>query len=266
MGGSRFFDSTWLEWLHQHSMFHGDWSTVALALIAALCIGLSKSGLAGTATLTVVLMAKAFEAKASVGLVLPLLIAADIMGYFINRKAGSWKPVIAMAPPAIAGVVLGWWLLDRIDNITARPLIGWLIIALLAFKLLLDARKDQFLKLTESAAFSSSMGFLAGVVTMLANAAGPVMTVYLLAQRLEKPVWLGTFSRFFLFINLFKVPFSANLAIINPASLMTNLLLLPAVILGVLSGWLILKRIPQQSFEWLLFVLTLVAAAWLIVG
>jgi uncharacterized protein len=92
------------------------------------------------------------------------------------------------------------------------------------------------------------------------------MTVYLLAQRLEKAVWLGTFSRFFLFINLFKVPFSANLSIIHPASLVTNLLLLPAVVGGIILGWAILKRTRQESFEQLLFGLTLVAAAWLIVG
>jgi len=93
-----------------------------------------------------------------------------------------------------------------------------------------------------------------------------VMTVYLLSQRLEKKEWLGVFSRFFLFINLFKVPFSQNLGIINTHSLMTNLILLPAVIAGILIGWQVLKRIPQKPFEWLLFGLTLVAAVWLVVG
>ncbi|MBL9114962.1 MAG: sulfite exporter TauE/SafE family protein [Verrucomicrobiaceae bacterium] len=260
------FDSTWLQWLHQHSLLPQDGLLVALAFAAALCIGLSKAGLAGTATLTVVLMAKAFGAKPSVGLVLPLLIVADIMGYFINRKGGSWKPVWRMAAPAMLGVAIGWWLLDRIDAEVARPVIGWLIIGLLGFKLLLDWKKDTFLALTEHKAFAWFMGWLAGVVTMLANAAGPVMTVYLLSQRLEKKEWLGVFSRYFLFINLFKVPFSRNLGIINSPSLITNLILLPAVILGIILGWWILKRIPQKPFEWLLFVLTAIAALWICLG
>ena len=259
-------DSTWLQWLADHSMFKGDSFTLVLAVIGALCIGLSKAGLAGTATLTVVLMAKAFGAKESVGLVLPLLIAADVMGFIINRKGGSWNPVWMMAVPAILGVLVGWPLLDVIDKAVARPVIGWLIIGLLAFKLLLDAHKDTFVVLTEHKAFAWGMGFMAGVVTMLANAAGPVMTVYLLSQRLEKKDWLGVFSRFFLFINLFKVPFSTNLGIINGPSLVTNLILLPVVIIGILLGWQILKRIPQKPFEWTLFGLTLVAAVWLVVG
>ena len=258
-------DSTWVLWLHERSLFPDDGFLILLAFLAAICIGLSKAGLAGTATLTVVLMAKAFGAKPSVGLVLPLLIVADVMGYLINRKGGSWKEVWRMAPPAMAGVVMGWWLLDRVDAQAARPLIGWLIIGLLGFKLLLDWKKEVFLALTAHRGFAWFMGWLAGVVTMLANAAGPVMTVYLLSQRLEKKDWLGVFSRFFLFINLFKVPFSSNLGIINAPSLITNLMLLPAVVLGILFGWWILRRIPQKPFEWLLFVLTAIAALWLCV-
>jgi len=254
------------DWLQNHTLFTEDPRVLILASLAALCIGLSKSGLSGTATLNVVLMAQAFGAKASVGLVLPLLIVADFMGYFLNRHGGSWRRVLPMAPPAIAGVIAGYFLLGEIDNATARTVIGWLIIGLLGFKLVLDASKGALAVLTGHRVFAWIMGLCAGVTTMLANAAGPVMTVYLLSQRLEKKDHLGTFSRFFLFINLFKVPFSANLGIINPHSLMTNLVLLPAVVMGILLGWQILKRIPQKPFEWTLFVMTLIAAAWLIHG
>jgi uncharacterized protein len=254
------------DWLIQHTLFTGEPRVLVLAAIAALCIGLSKSGLSGTATLNVVLMAQAFGAKASVGLVLPLLIAADLMGYYLNRHGGSWRQVLPMAPPAIAGVIAGWLLLDTIDNQAARTVIGWLIIALLGFHLLLERRRQDLLALTEHRGFAQTLGFGAGVTTMLANAAGPVMTVYLLSRRLEKKDHLGVFSRFFLFINLFKVPFSANLGIIHPQSLATNLVLLPVVVLGILLGWQILKRIPQKAFERTLFLLTLVAALWLVLG
>ncbi len=245
-------------------MFPGDLATLLLAVAGALCIGLSKSGLAGTATLTVLLMAEAFGAKPSVGLVLPLLIAADLMGYYINRGGGSWRAVWRIAWPAMLGVVAGWWLLDRIDNHSARLIIGWLIVALLLFKLALDAWKETFVAMTQHPGFAWSMGFLAGLVTMLANAAGPVMTVYLLSQRLEKKELLGVFSRYFLFVNLFKVPFSANVGLINSRSLITNLILLPAVVAGILLGWQIIKRIPQKPFEWTLYVLTFAAAVWMV--
>ncbi len=255
-----------MDWLQQHTLFTEDGHTFLLATLASLCIGLSKAGLSGTSTLNVVLMAQAFGAKPSVGLVLPLLIVADIMGYFINRQGGSWRRILPMVPPAMTGVVLGWLLLGHIDNSSARVVIGWLIIGLLGFHLILQSRRQDFIALTEHQAFAWAMGLCAGLVTMLANAAGPVMTVYLLSQHLEKKDHLGVFSRFFLFINLFKVPFSADLGIIHAQSLATNLVMLPFVVVGVILGWQILKRIPQKPFEWTLFVLTLFAAAWLIAG
>ncbi|MEY3492151.1 MAG: hypothetical protein RL309_1279 [Verrucomicrobiota bacterium] len=253
-----------LDWLHANTLLPANGWILLLALFGALCIGLSKSGLAGTATLNVVLMAQIFGAKPSVGLVLPLLIVADLLGYLINRKGGSWRQIVPMMPPAIAGVIVGWLLLDRIDNAVARVVIGWIILGLLAFNFVLRKRREQFLALTEHRGFAQGMGFLAGTVTMIANAAGPVMTVFLLSQRLEKREHLGVFCRFFLFINLFKLPFSNSVGLISGPSLLTNLVLLPGVFLGIYLGWQILKRIPQDAFENTLAILTAFAAIWLI--
>ncbi|MEY4034665.1 MAG: hypothetical protein RL492_1859 [Verrucomicrobiota bacterium] len=254
-----------LDWLHAHTLLPANGWILLLALCGAMCIGLSKSGLAGTATLNVVLMAQIFGAKPSVGLVLPMLIVADLLGYLMNRQGGSWRQILPMMPPAIAGVVVGWLLLDRIDNAVARVVIGWIILGLLAFNLVLRRRRAQFLALTEHRGFAVGMGFLAGAVTMIANAAGPVMTVFLLSQRLEKREHLGVFCRFFLFINLLKLPFSNSVGIITGPSLLTNLVLLPGVFLGLFLGWQILKRIPQDAFENTLALLTAFAAIWLVI-
>ncbi len=255
-----------MTWLTEHTLLPADTWMLVLALLGSMCIGMSKAGLSGTSTLNVVLMAKIFGAKESVGVILPMLIAADFMGYFLNRKGGTWRRILPILPPAIVGVIVGWVLLGKFDNAMARSVIGWIIIALLVFNWLLNKRRQDFIALTEHQGFTWTMGFLAGVVTMLANAAGPVMTVYLLAQHLEKKEHLGVFSRYFLFVNLFKVPFSADLGIINPKSLMTNLTLMPGVILGVFLGWWILKKLPQKLFENVLFWLTAFAAVWLIRG
>ncbi len=247
------------DWLTQHTLIL-DSRALALALLAALCIGMSKAGLAGAATLNVVLMAEAFGAMPSVGLVLPLLIFADLLGYAINHRGGSWRQIVPLIPPAALGVVAGWLLLHRIDGAVARPVIGWVIILLLAFKLLLDLKREAFANLHRHRIFTWGMGVAAGTTTMLANAAGPVMTVYLLAHRFEKREYLGIFSRFFLFINLLKIPFSTNLGIINQASLKTNLVLLPGVVAGIFLGWVLLRRMSQPVFEKVMFALTLAAA------
>jgi uncharacterized membrane protein YfcA len=255
-----------LDWLTQNTLLPGDLAILGLALLGSICIGLSKAGLAGTATFNVVLMAKIFGAKPSIGIVLPLLITADIMGFLINRKGGSWRLVLPMVPAAILGVILGWQLLDHIDNHSARWLIGLTILGLLAFNQWLQWREEIFRTLTQNRYFTWGMGFLGGSTTMLANAAGPIMTVYFLAQRWDKKTYLGVFSRFFLFINLFKLPFSRQLGLVNTRSLNTNLVLLPGVVLGIFLGWWILQKIPQKYFEKVLTVLTALAAVWLILS
>ena len=235
-----------------------------LALIGALFIGMAKAGLSGCGLVSVLLFAEAFGAKASTGVVLPLLIVADFMGFWLLHGGGKWRQIIPLVPPAILGVVIGSWLLGRLDNHVAKHVIGWLIIGLLALKLVLDWKREQLKELQRHPFFVAFLGVAAGVATMLANAAGPVMSVYLLAQRLEKKDFLGVFTRFFLFINLFKVPFSANIGLITPTSLVTNAILLPALVAGIWVGWRVVRVMSQKVFEWVVFVFALLAALKLV--
>ena len=103
-------------------------------------------------------------------------------------------------------------------------------------------------------------GLLAGFTTMIANAAGPLMILYLLAMRLPKLQFLGTTAWFFLVVNAFKVPFSYNLGLISSASLLLSLRLVPVTVLGALGGRWLIRHINQQVFETLALVMTLVAA------
>jgi uncharacterized membrane protein YfcA len=243
-----------------HTLFTDNTTALWLALVGALCIGMAKAGLAGCGMVSVLLFAEAFGAKESTGVVLPLLIAADVMGYFLLRRGGEWKQIIPLVPPAIIGVIIGWWLLDKLDRHVAGHVIGWIILALLALKLVLDWKRNELKSLHRHPVFTWVIGVVAGIVTMLANAAGPVMAVYLLAQRFEKANYLGVFTRFFLFMNIFKVPFSVQIGLINRTSLLTNLALLPAVVIGIFIGWRLVKVMSQRVFEWVVFAFALVAA------
>jgi uncharacterized membrane protein YfcA len=252
-------------WIAQHTLIHTE-QVLLLAAAGALLIGMAKAGLSGCGLVSVLLFADAFGAKTSTGVVLPLLIAADFMGYYLLRGGGKWRQIIPLVPAAIAGVVVGWWLLDKLDNHLARIVIGWIILALVVLKLVIDWKREQLKELHKHPVFTNTMGVLAGAVTMLANAAGPVMTVYLLAKRVEKSEYLGIFTRFFLFMDLVKVPFSANIGLITPASLATNVVLLPAVVVGAMIGWRVVKVMPQRVFEWVVFTFAVVAALRLMMG
>ena len=237
----------------------GDWMLLALG---ALGVGVSKAGLAGFGVVHVLLFALVFGAKASTGVLLPLLIVGDMCAVGLVGRDVVWPSVRRLLPPALAGIVLGWLLLDRLDEHVCRPLIGGVILSLAAGQLLRTWRPGALAGVPQSRSFAWTMGILTGVTTMLANAAGPVVALYLLAMSCDFGSATGAW--FFLLVNLAKVPFSTNLGLIAPGTLAINAVLAPGVLLGLLLGRAFLRRLPQRAFETLVLCLAACAAARLI--
>jgi uncharacterized membrane protein YfcA len=152
-------------------------------------------------------------------------------------------------PWTVAGVVAGYLALGRMGDREARVSIGVIIVGMVALQLWRRSRAKPGELPELGAWFAPSLGVLAGFTTLVANAAGPLMAIYLLAMRLPKLEFVGTSAVFFLLLNLFKVPFMVNLELITLDSLSFNLLLAPAVLLGAWLGRLLLPRINQRVFE-----------------
>ena len=223
------------------------WQWVLL-YVAALISGFSKTGIPGISMLSVSIFAVILPARQATGVVLPMLIFADLFAYGVYRKNLEWRRVGRLLPWAIGGLVLGWLALGHINNEQTAHLVG----AIIALMLVLHVHRRWKNPEAEAPAppwFGPFMGVFAGITTMVANAAGPVMTLYLLAMRLPKLEFLGTGAAFFLLINWIKVPFIAQLGLINQASLTLNLYLLPAVAVGAMVGRPIVTRVNQKVFE-----------------
>jgi len=235
-----------------------------IALIASTCIGLSKAGFSGISMVSVVIFADIYGAKASVGLALPLLIAADLMAYPAFLKYGSWKPVWKLLPATLIGLLVGWWLLGEINDLVARRVIGGCVLFMVAIQVIRKWKPRVFNAMADSRSFGSSAGIMGGFSTMLANAAGPVIQLYFLTRRIPKMELIGIGARFFLLVNLIKVPLNAHLALISQESLLENVKLLPGVVAGILIGRWLIGRVPQAAFEWMIVGFSFVAAARLL--
>lgn len=234
-------------------------TTLALAAVGAFCLGISKTGFPGLAIVNVLIIAELFGAKNSVGIVLPLLIVCDILVYPIFRKYASWKQVWPLLPPTMLAITAAWFLLDVIDDVTAKHTIGVIVLVMLALQLLREYRKSFLEHLRDSKFFFFGSTILIGVSTMLANAAGPVYSIYALVHKMKKEDFLGIGARFFLLLNLFKVPFLGAISLINPESLKLDLLLIPGMFAGILLGRKLIHLVPQRLFEWLLYGFSLLA-------
>ncbi len=235
-----------------------------LAVIAALSIGLSKAGFGGISMIFILLMAQIMPARESTGTILPMLILADIFAVYTFRRHANVRLVLRMLPPALAGIICGWLLIPIIPAESFGRVIGWLTLALLVLMLAQKLRPQWVSVAAESRGIAWPFGWLAGSTTMIANAAGPVMTIYLLACRLPKLEFVGTAAWFFFVVNIAKVPFSVSLGLINPKSLMLNLWLAPAVVGGLFFGRWLLGKINQSMFEWLMIIFSLLGALRLV--
>lgn len=235
-----------------------------LAVVAAGCLGIAKAGLPGASMIHVVVFAFLFGARSSTGIVLPMLLAGDVCAVIAYHQHARWKYVWRMLPPACLGVIAGALLMRIISNDAFKPVIGWIILCLTTLQVVRMQRPQWFDRIPHTRWFAWTIGLLAGVTTMLANAAGPVITVYCLALSLPKLEIVGTTAWFFFIINAFKVPFSLGLGLIHRQTLLLNAVLVPVVVVGVLCGRWLVYRLPQRVFDLLLLAFAAIAALRLI--
>ena len=233
------------------------WIVVSLC---AVLVGISKTGIPGVGVLIVPLMALVLPARQSTGLLLGILILADVFAITYHRRNAKWGHVLRLLPAAFAGIVAGYFGLSIVDDRQLKPIIGGIVLVMLGINYWRTRVKGEDAPIPTQWWFAIALGFTAGFTTMMANAAGPVMIIYLLAMRLPKIEFVGTAAWFFFMVNWIKVPFSANLNLMTVDSVKLNLMMLPCIIVGAVVGIFFLKRIPQKVFNTVVQILAVAAA------
>lgn len=237
------------------------------ALLGAFMVGVSKSGITGLSILSIALFNHVFaSSKQASGIVLPLLIFGDIVAVLSYRRHTQWRYLWKLFPFTAIGVVLGYFTLGWVSERHARLMIGVIIVALaaLSYWRRYRAAPSEAQTARHSWVFAAAVGVLAGFITLVANAAGPLMAIYLVSMCLPKLEYVGTAAVFFMCLNLFKVPFMVNLGLITAHSFEFNLLLAPAVVLGAFAGRRLLVRINQALFENMVLCLSAIAGVLLL--
>ena len=237
----------------------------AILAVAALCIGLSKTGVQGLMLLVVPYMAMAFGAKASTGVILPMLCMADIVAVAYYKRIADWRVVAKLLPTAVLGFFLAIFVDRLIPTEGFRQLMGWTLALALAVMLWseLYGKENRWLKKWW---YSALFGLLGGFTTMIGNAAGPVMSVYLLSMRKEKMEYIGINAWFFLVVNLLKVPLQIFVwENISWSSFSLNLLMLPIIGVGAWLGIRVVKLLPERAFRRFILFVTILSVAMMLI-
>lgn len=238
----------------------------AVAGFCAFIIGMSKTGVQGITTLSIPLLALLFGGKPSTGIILPLLCMADVMAVIYYRRNAEWKYIFKLLPAAIAGFFVALAADRFVPEAQFKRLMAVCILAGIAVMLLRTRSKNGENALIRKWWYGPSFGLLGGFTTMIGNAAGPVMSVYLLSVRLPKYAFVGTSAWFFLIVNFLKIPLQVFVwDNISAASLLLDVMLLPLLALGAVAGVALVKRMPEHGYRKMIVVLTVLSTAMLLI-
>jgi uncharacterized protein len=242
-----------------------------LLYISGLIVGFAKTGVAGIGILAVPIFAEIFPAEKSAGILLPVLCVADVFAVTYYRRHADWKKIIPLIPWVAAGLLSATWVyfsgrqedsvLSPLIKNYMKPIIGTIVLIVLV----LSMWRKNHQEIPEGKLVAVGTGFSAGFTSMLANAAGPIMNIYLLVMKLPKQAFIGTAAWFFLLINYVKLPLMVIGAdSISTESLKMNAMLVPAVLVGGILGIKAVKKIPEEKFKIAVQLLTLAACLRLI--
>lgn len=238
-----------------------DFATVLLLFGGAMMIGLSKTGIPGLGILFVAIFANIFPSLLSTGIVLPLLIAADLVAVYTYRGKTVWSHLGPLMLPAVIGIVIGFYWMKYLSNERASFWIGILILSMILLHIV-RKRFPQWRPHQRGMAWF--FGLTGGIVTMVANAAGPLISLYLFEMKLKKEEFMGTGAWYYLLVNTFKVPFGVSLGIIHLETLKLNLILIPFILLGAFLGRSINRKLSDHWFEWTALLLAFFASMRLV--
>ncbi len=236
-----------------------NWMLVSLA---AVFIGMSKAGLKGVDMLNVTIMAIVFGGKASTGVVLPLLCAGDVLAVLYYYRHARWPIFRKLVPWMMLGIIAGVFTGKGLDETMFRKIMAIIIMSTVIIMVAMELRRHM--TVPTNPLFTALMGLVSGFTTMLGNLAGAFSNIYFLALQLNKNDFIGTAAWVFLFMNFFKLPFQFfywhNM---DMASLTTDLILVPAVIVGFWAGVKIVAKIRDDNYRKLVIALTMVGALFI---
>ena len=230
-----------------------------LAACAALILGISKAGIKGIAIIIVTMMALAFGARESTGLLVPLLVVGDIFAVIYYNRHTRWTYIVRFLPWMLAGLLFGVLIGNELPEQAFKMAMVVIILGSVLIMYWWDMRKSK--AVPTHWAFGGFIGVLAGITTMIGNLAGAFSNIYFLAMRLPKNEFIGTAAWLFLIINVVKLPFHFYVwETISMESLLINLKLAPAVLVGLFIGVRLVKLLREGFYRKMILMLTALGA------
>jgi len=226
---------------------------------AIIILGISKGGVKGISPILITMLVFVYGGRDSTGVLMPLLIVADLMAITYYRKDVQWKYLIKLMPAMLVGVLIGTLVGKELSEVLFKQCM--VAIILISVVILLYWERNPPEKIPDNWFFSSALGLAAGVTTMIGNLAGPFANIYFLSMRLPKNAFIGTTAWLFFMINLVKLPLHIWVwETVNYDSIKQSVSLVPALFIGFLIGVSLVKLIKDKNYRKMIILITGIGA------
>ena len=237
----------------------------ALAIPAVLMVGITKTGVGGSNALGVSLMSFVIAVPQATAILLPILCLTDLFGLWVFRGKWDWRNLKIMIPGATVGMIVGTLTFRYLDSAMVKALVGFVAIWFAVAQFAPMIRKREVAPSEPDAIKGGFWAAVAGFTSFISHAGQPPYSIYMVPQRLDKTLYLGTTAVFFAYVNYFKlVPFWW-LGQLNLNNMATSLVLMPLVPVGLALGLWIQRRLSPAMFYKVVLVLLALTGVKLVV-
>lgn len=216
------------------------------AVLAILISGVAKSGFGGgLGILAVPIMALAIEPARAAAILLPILCLIDTVNIWHYRAKWDRANVRILLPASLLGVLIGAFTFRYLSDAHIRILIGVIavVFSLNSFRKRADTppRGPDVIR-------GTFWGLIAGFTSFGVHSGGPPANVYLLPQRLDKSIFVGTLVVVFTTLNFVKLIPYALLGQLSLSNMTTSLVLAPFAPVGVWIGIRLHAMVDERVF------------------
>ncbi len=239
------------------------WDAWIVAIAGSFLLGVAKGGIKGFGAIITTMIALVFGSKASTGIIMPLLIVGDVFAVIYYNRHAQWAYLWKLMPWMVIGVLVGVWYGKDLPEAEFKQGMALLILVSVILMWFLDRAKN--FRVPDNSLFAAIMGGISGFATMVGNLAGPFSELYFLAIRMPKEMFIGTAAWLFFITNLIKLPFHIwTWKTVNLHSVTIDLVLLPALLLGLWAGIELVKVVKQNQFRLMIMILTALGAFFIL--
>jgi uncharacterized protein len=236
----------------------------AFAIPAVILIGLAKGGFSGLGALGTPLIALGMDPVRGAAILLPILIAQDIVSVGAFRKSWDGRVLAIMLPGAIVGVALGYVFAASVSERAILAALGAVSILFGGYRLWAERGHAVAASSRSPAWVGSLFGVATGFTSQIAHAGGPPFQMWVMPRRLPRDTFVGTTAIFFATLNWIKVPAYVALGQLSRPNLLAAAVLLPLAIVSSLAGVKLVKRVPVERFYTIVYALMIVAGGKLL--